>query len=163
MNFYLLLVSVVATQEIKTPFALKTFVARHQQLTQAFVPSLESLSDEYGRCSLVRKARHRQHPLDMAIGVLLHRNFTNYGTSRPAGINSFKNYSNGLFNTPLNEFRCYSRDATDHDDSFSSYTSEVEAFWGGGRVNLNCVWGEGAAAGVERKMGADKEHSGARK
>ncbi|KAL2344323.1 hypothetical protein Fmac_005608 [Flemingia macrophylla] len=53
------------------------------------------------------------------------QNFTNYGTSRPAGIDSFKNYSNGLFSTPVNEFRRYSRGAAGHDDSFASYAGDT--------------------------------------
>lgn len=48
-------------------------------------------------------------------------NFTNYGTGRPGGVDSFKNYSNGFFNTPVNEFRRYSHRSADHKENFRSY------------------------------------------
>lgn len=53
------------------------------------------------------------------------QNFTNYGTSRPGGIDSFKNYSNDLFSTPVNDFRRYSRGAAGHDDSFVGYAGDT--------------------------------------
>ncbi|XP_019423646.1 PREDICTED: polygalacturonase 1 beta-like protein 3 [Lupinus angustifolius] len=54
------------------------------------------------------------------------KNFTNYGTSRPGGLDSFKNYSDGS-NIPVNDFRRYSRNSAGHNDSFTSYA-------GGGNV-----------------------------
>ncbi|KAK7386884.1 hypothetical protein VNO78_27232 [Psophocarpus tetragonolobus] len=53
------------------------------------------------------------------------QNFTNYGTSRPGGLDSFKNYSNDLFSTPVNSFRRYSRGAAGHDDSFAAYAGDT--------------------------------------
>ncbi|XP_027346993.1 polygalacturonase 1 beta-like protein 3 [Abrus precatorius] len=53
------------------------------------------------------------------------QNFTNYGTGRPGGVDSFKNYSNGLFSTPVNDFRRYSRGSAGHEDSFISYANDT--------------------------------------
>ena len=49
------------------------------------------------------------------------QNFTNYGTERPGGIDSFKNYSNGFKSNPVNEFRQYSQSSAGHNDSFTNY------------------------------------------
>jgi len=51
------------------------------------------------------------------------QNFTNYGTNRAAGIDTFKNYSNDLFSTPVNDFRRYSRGAASHEETFTGYAS----------------------------------------
>ncbi|KAJ7943636.1 polygalacturonase-1 non-catalytic subunit beta-like [Quillaja saponaria] len=51
------------------------------------------------------------------------RNFTNYGTDRLGGVDSFKNYSEDQ-NIPVNSFRRYSRDATGHKDNFLTYATE---------------------------------------
>ncbi|XP_061372333.1 polygalacturonase 1 beta-like protein 3 [Gastrolobium bilobum] len=48
------------------------------------------------------------------------QNFTNYGTRRPGGVDSFKNYSNDFSNS-VNDFRRYSRNSAGHNDSFTSY------------------------------------------
>ncbi|XP_057420013.1 polygalacturonase 1 beta-like protein 3 [Lotus japonicus] len=62
------------------------------------------------------------HPKDSAFSVYNDgQNFTNYGTDRPDGLDSFKNYSNGFFNTPVNDFRRYSRDSAGHNETFTSY------------------------------------------
>ncbi|XP_027333729.1 polygalacturonase 1 beta-like protein 2 [Abrus precatorius] len=56
--------------------------------------------------------------------VYNNKNFTNYGTSRLGGFNSFKNYSdNQRVNVPLNDFRQYSKISTNHSDDFFSYGS----------------------------------------
>ncbi|CAM8878494.1 unnamed protein product [Rhodiola kirilowii] len=52
------------------------------------------------------------------------QNFTNYGTDRLGGIDSFKNYSDGV-NIPNDSFRRYSRDAVGHKDAFTSYASDA--------------------------------------
>ncbi|XP_022878287.1 polygalacturonase-1 non-catalytic subunit beta-like [Olea europaea var. sylvestris] len=52
------------------------------------------------------------------------RNFTNYGTGRPGGVDSFKNYSDGE-NIPIDTFRRYSRDSNGHKDKFTSYASNA--------------------------------------
>ncbi|XP_038702693.1 polygalacturonase 1 beta-like protein 3 [Tripterygium wilfordii] len=48
------------------------------------------------------------------------RNFTNYGTDRLGGVDSFKNYSEVNY-VPVNSFTRYSRDSTDHKDKFAHY------------------------------------------
>ncbi|GAB2214246.1 hypothetical protein Droror1_Dr00018587 [Drosera rotundifolia] len=51
------------------------------------------------------------------------QNFTNYGTDRAGGEDSFQKYSPEQ-NEPLDTFRRYSRDSTGHDDSFSQYATD---------------------------------------
>ncbi|XP_059656102.1 polygalacturonase 1 beta-like protein 3 [Cornus florida] len=51
------------------------------------------------------------------------KNFTNYGTSRPGGFDSFKNYSDND-NLPVDSFRRYSRDSVGHGDKFSHYAPD---------------------------------------
>ncbi|TKY58639.1 polygalacturonase non-catalytic subunit JP630 [Spatholobus suberectus] len=53
------------------------------------------------------------------------QNFTNYGTSRPGGIDSFKNYSNSFLSIPVNDFRRYSSRSAGHVDSFVNYANET--------------------------------------
>ncbi|XP_058747633.1 polygalacturonase non-catalytic subunit AroGP2-like [Vicia villosa] len=53
------------------------------------------------------------------------QNFTNYGTERPGGLDSFKNYSNGFESNPINEFRQYSRSSAGHNDSFTNYADST--------------------------------------
>ncbi|GAB2214248.1 hypothetical protein Droror1_Dr00018589 [Drosera rotundifolia] len=67
-------------------------------------------------------------------------NFTNYGTDKASGKDSFKLYSlaeNGIVNT----FRRYGRDSSGHDDSFAQYSfSNVE-------TDLFNTYGTGAKGG----------------
>ena len=51
------------------------------------------------------------------------RGFANYGDSRIGGVDSFKNYSDGL-NMPSGSFRRYSGDSTDHHEEFTSYARD---------------------------------------
>ncbi|PSS28628.1 Polygalacturonase-1 non-catalytic subunit beta like [Actinidia chinensis var. chinensis] len=51
-------------------------------------------------------------------------NFTNYGTGRLGGVDSFKNYSDGE-NLPVDSFRRYSRNAVGHGDQFSNYAPDT--------------------------------------
>ncbi|KAK4780797.1 hypothetical protein SAY87_016903 [Trapa incisa] len=51
------------------------------------------------------------------------QNFSNYGNKRLDGVNSFKNYSEGI-NLPDDSFRRYSRDSAGHGDRFDSYGSD---------------------------------------
>ncbi|ESW25627.1 hypothetical protein PHAVU_003G052000 [Phaseolus vulgaris] len=51
------------------------------------------------------------------------QNFTNYGTARGGGIDTFKNYSNDLLSIPVNDFRRYSRGAAGHEETFTGYAS----------------------------------------
>ncbi|KVI05637.1 polygalacturonase 1 beta-like protein 3 [Cynara cardunculus var. scolymus] len=52
------------------------------------------------------------------------KNFTNYGSGRLGGLDSFKNYSNDG-NSALDSFRRYSRDSVGHDDKFSTYAKNT--------------------------------------
>ncbi|KAK7307218.1 hypothetical protein VNO77_40084 [Canavalia gladiata] len=61
-----------------------------------------------------------KHDRDAKFALYRDKNFTNYGTGRPGGVDSFKNYSSSE-NIPVNDFRRYSRDSAGHKDSFSSY------------------------------------------
>ncbi|CAJ2636471.1 unnamed protein product [Trifolium pratense] len=70
------------------------------------------------------------------------QNFTNYGTERPGGIDSFKNYSNGFDSNPVNEFRQYSRSSAGHNDSFTNYAIETNV----ADQKFN-TYGSGAAGG----------------
>ncbi|CAL5197055.1 unnamed protein product [Lathyrus oleraceus] len=70
-------------------------------------------------------------------------NFTNYGTERPGGLDSFKNYSNGFESNPINEFRQYSRSSAGHNDSFINYADSTNV----ADQNFN-TYGSAAAGGV---------------
>lgn len=64
-----------------------------------------------------------KHSKDVNFAVYRNKNFTNYGTDRLGGVDSFKNYSEGE-NIPVNDFRRYSRDSTGHKDNFLSYAND---------------------------------------
>lgn len=64
-----------------------------------------------------------KHDKDANFAVYQDKNFTNYGTGRPGGVDSFKNYSEGQ-NIPVNDFRRYSRDSAGHKDNFLSYGTD---------------------------------------
>ncbi|CAI8587599.1 unnamed protein product [Vicia faba] len=64
-----------------------------------------------------------KHDKDANFAVYRDKNFTNYGTSRPGGVDLFKSYSDGE-NIPVNDFRRYSRNSAGHKDSFTSYATE---------------------------------------
>lgn len=64
-----------------------------------------------------------KHDKDSNFASYVNKNFTNYGTDRVGGLDSFKNYSDGD-NLPVDSFRRYSRDATGHSDQFSNYAPE---------------------------------------
>lgn len=61
-----------------------------------------------------------KHDKDANFQVYNNKNFTNYGGSRPGGVDSFKNYSNGD-NLPVDSFRRYSRGASGHSETFANY------------------------------------------
>ena len=63
-----------------------------------------------------------KHDKDSSFQVYQGKNFTNYGTDRLGGLDSFKNYSEDG-NVVVNDFRRYSRDATGHKDNFNSYAT----------------------------------------
>ncbi|CAK8537035.1 unnamed protein product [Lathyrus sativus] len=64
-----------------------------------------------------------KHDKDANFAVYKDKNFTNYGTSRPGGVDLFKSYSDGE-NIPVNDFRRYSRNSAGHKDSFTSYATD---------------------------------------
>ncbi|TKY58638.1 polygalacturonase non-catalytic subunit JP630 [Spatholobus suberectus] len=124
-----------------------------QQLAKAIAPSFQGLPTERRRIGVVRQARRHQHPLHAVaefcsaahllcfpevppslekhtedVGFQTYndgQNFTNYGTSRPGGLDSFKNYSNSFFSIPVNDFRRYSRRSAGHVDSFVNYANDT--------------------------------------
>jgi len=52
------------------------------------------------------------------------QNFTNYKPDRAGESNTFKNYSNDLFSTPVNDFRRYGG-GIDHNETFIRYASDT--------------------------------------
>lgn len=64
-----------------------------------------------------------KHDQNSRFSVYLNKNFTNYGTDRLGGADSFKNYSIGD-NLPVDSFRRYSRDSAGHKDKFDTYGTE---------------------------------------
>ncbi|XP_027153530.1 polygalacturonase-1 non-catalytic subunit beta-like [Coffea eugenioides] len=65
-----------------------------------------------------------KHTGDVNFASYSFRNFTNYGTNRAGGVDSFKNYTNGE-NIPVDAFRRYSRDSVGHDDKFTNYALDA--------------------------------------
>ncbi|KAI3696511.1 hypothetical protein L1987_79529 [Smallanthus sonchifolius] len=61
-----------------------------------------------------------KHSGDVNFKEYSEKNFTNYGSGRLGGLDSFKNYSNDG-NSALDSFRRYSRDSVGHGDKFSTY------------------------------------------
>jgi hypothetical protein len=61
-----------------------------------------------------------KHETDSNFAGYSDRNFTNYGTDRLGGTDSFQKYS-GDENIPVDSFRRYSRDSTGHKDNFVNY------------------------------------------
>ncbi|KAK8529452.1 hypothetical protein V6N13_102368 [Hibiscus sabdariffa] len=64
-----------------------------------------------------------KHSRDVKFAVYAIKNFTNYGTDRLGGVDSFKNYSENK-NVVVDSFRRYSRDSAGHKEQFSNYASE---------------------------------------
>ncbi|ESQ29455.1 hypothetical protein EUTSA_v10023352mg [Eutrema salsugineum] len=65
-----------------------------------------------------------KHGDDVSFVVYSRKNFTNYGSDRLSGVDSFKNYSGGD-NIAVDSFRRYSRDSAGHGDGFSNYAGDV--------------------------------------
>nr|POF10608.1 polygalacturonase 1 beta-like protein 1 [Quercus suber] len=63
-----------------------------------------------------------KHYKDLNFDGYVDRNFTNYGTDRLGGADSFKTYSSDR-NLPVDSFRRNSRDSTGHKDKFNNYAS----------------------------------------
>nr|XP_043640274.1 polygalacturonase 1 beta-like protein 3 [Erigeron canadensis] len=65
-----------------------------------------------------------KHSGDVNFKLYSDKNFTNYGSGRLGGSDSFKNYSDDG-NAALNSFRRYSRDSVGHDDKFTAYARDT--------------------------------------
>nr|XP_023910994.1 polygalacturonase 1 beta-like protein 3 [Quercus suber] len=63
-----------------------------------------------------------KHDKDSNFAGYADKNFTNYGTDRLGGADSFKAYSSDR-NLPVDSFRRYSRDSSGHKDQFNNYAS----------------------------------------
>ncbi|KAM7276708.1 hypothetical protein ACFE04_018574 [Oxalis oulophora] len=62
--------------------------------------------------------------LDANFAHYTNKNFANYGTSKLSGLDSFKNYSDGI-NTPNESFKTYSKSANGHSEGFASYGKDA--------------------------------------
>ncbi|XP_022159130.1 polygalacturonase 1 beta-like protein 3 [Momordica charantia] len=65
-----------------------------------------------------------KHDKDSSFAVYANKNFTNYGSQSPGGIDSFKNYSQSE-NVVVDSFRRYSRESLGHTDQFTSYGTDT--------------------------------------
>ncbi|KAL3582753.1 hypothetical protein D5086_017085 [Populus alba] len=72
------------------------------------------------KASLVRLEKHDH---DSHFAIYNNKNFTNYGTDRAGGADSFKELFDGD-NIPVDSFRRYGRDAAGHGETFSNYAPE---------------------------------------
>ncbi|GAV81276.1 BURP domain-containing protein [Cephalotus follicularis] len=63
------------------------------------------------------------HPKDSSFAVYSYKNFTNYGTDRTGGQDSFKNYTQNQ-NVVVNSFRRYSGDSVRHEHKFEFYSTD---------------------------------------
>ncbi|KAF8390399.1 hypothetical protein HHK36_024925 [Tetracentron sinense] len=92
-----------------------------------------------------------RHDKDSNFAVYSERNFTNYGTSRLGGVDSFKNYSDND-NLPTNSFRRYSRDSIGHKDKFNNYAPDGNVI----DQSFN-TYGSGATGGSGEFKGYSRE------
>ncbi|KAG5236246.1 polygalacturonase non-catalytic [Salix suchowensis] len=83
-----------------------------------------------------------KHDQDSHFAIYVTKNFTNYGSGRAGGADSFKNYSDGI-NIPVDSFRRYGRGAAGHDETFSNYAPEANV----GDQSFN-TYGAGATGGT---------------
>lgn len=60
---------------------------------------------------------------DANFAIYTNKNFRNYGTSRLGGVDSFKNYSDGI-NFAAGSFSRYSRSSNAHHEDFTSYAAD---------------------------------------
>ncbi|XP_010419424.1 PREDICTED: polygalacturonase 1 beta-like protein 2 [Camelina sativa] len=65
-----------------------------------------------------------KHGDDVDFAAYSGKNFTNYGSDRLSGADSFKNYSGGD-NIAVDSFRRYSRNSAGHDEGFTTYAGDV--------------------------------------
>ncbi|KAK8627809.1 hypothetical protein V6N13_135409 [Hibiscus sabdariffa] len=61
---------------------------------------------------------------DASFAVYSSKSFTGYGRSRRGGVDSFKNYSDGI-NTPNESFKKYSGGSNGHREEFTSYAKDA--------------------------------------
>ncbi|KAK3225104.1 hypothetical protein Dsin_004966 [Dipteronia sinensis] len=64
-----------------------------------------------------------KHDRNANFAVYSSKSFVNYEDSQLGGVDSFKNYSEGI-NTPNDSFKKYSREATGHSEGFTSYAKD---------------------------------------
>ncbi|KAI4318666.1 hypothetical protein MLD38_032342 [Melastoma candidum] len=96
-------------------------------------------------------ARPNSRAGDANFAKYVDRNFTDYGTSRLGGRDSFKNYSDGE-NVPFDSFRRYGRDSNGRDLGFANYAP------GGNVVSQQFnSYGSGATGGRGRFDNYDDE------
>ncbi|KAL6006962.1 Polygalacturonase 1 beta-like protein 3 [Asimina triloba] len=75
------------------------------------------------------KASLTKHDKDSNFQVYSNSNFTNYGTSKLGGGDSFKNYSDSL-NLPSDAFKRYSRDSAGRTEKFANYAPDTNVATG---------------------------------
>ncbi|KAH7858553.1 hypothetical protein Vadar_025226 [Vaccinium darrowii] len=83
-----------------------------------------------------------KHGSNVNFAAYMDKNFTNYGTDRLGGVDSFRNYSDGE-NLPVDTFRRYSRDSVGHGDKFSNYAPDTNV-----ADQEFTTYGPGATGGV---------------
>nr|TKR78747.1 putative polygalacturonase non-catalytic subunit [Populus alba] len=90
-----------------------------------------------------------KHDHDSHFAIYNNKNFTNYGTDRAGGADSFKELFDGD-NIPVDSFRRYGRDAAGHGETFSNYAPESNVV----DQSFN-TYGAGATGGTGEFKGAN--------
>ncbi|KAK9028131.1 hypothetical protein V6N11_067945 [Hibiscus sabdariffa] len=78
---------------------------------------------------------------DASFAVYSSKSFTGYGTSRRGGVDSFKNYSDGI-NTPNESFKKYSGGSNGYREEFTSYAKDANV-----AIDNFTNYGSGATGG----------------
>ncbi|GMJ13485.1 polygalacturonase 2 [Hibiscus trionum] len=78
---------------------------------------------------------------DASFAVYSSKSFAGYGASRRGGVDSFKNYSDGI-NTPNESFKKYSRGSNGHREEFTSYAKDANV-----AIDNFTNYGSGATGG----------------
>lgn len=97
--------------------AILTKLATQKSLS-SHLDSFCSLANLF--CFFDSKPSLGNHDQDANFALYSNKRFANYGTSKLGGVDSFKNYSNGL-NSGTNSFIRYSRESTGHSEGFTTY------------------------------------------
>ncbi|KAJ6375573.1 hypothetical protein OIU77_000535 [Salix suchowensis] len=100
----------------KVCFAATTTSSLHEQNLSA------QLNPFSPRASLIQQSVGN-HDQDSKFALYSNKRFASYGGSRLSGVDSFKNYSNGL-NSVADSFLRYSRDSTGHSETFTNYGND---------------------------------------